>query len=339
MNDKVRWGILGTGKIAKAFATALKATPDAQLAAVGSRSLDGAAFFAREFGGTPYGSYEALVRADDVDLVYVGTPHPMHYENVRLALEAGKGVLCEKAFTVNRRQAEELVSLARANNLFLMEAMWTRFLPALAEVRRIVDSGEIGTVRQVNADLGFKADVGPEHRLFNLVLGGGALLDIGIYPLSIAMALLGPVESVLAQADLGPTGVDEQTGILLRHRGGGMSVCSCSLRARLPSELTIAGERGHVRMNTMFYRTQTVTVVRADGISRTVPTPFTGNGYVHEVIEAQRCWRAGLVESPGMTHADTLALMGVMDEIRRQIGLAYDADNLQSQPQSTRENQ
>jgi len=330
MNDKVRWGILGTGKIARTFATALKATPDAQLAAVGSRSLDGAAFFAREFGGTPYGSYEALVRADDVDLVYVGTPHPMHYENVRLALEAGKGVLCEKAFTVNRRQAEELVSLAREKNLFLMEAMWTRFLPALAEVRRIVDSGEIGTVRQVNADLGFKADVGPEHRLFNLVLGGGALLDLGIYPLSIAMALLGPVDSVQAQADIGPTGVDEQTGILLRHRGGGMSVCSCSLRARLPSELTIAGERGHVRMNTMFYRTQTVTVVRADGISRTVPTPYTGNGYVHEVIEAQRCWRAGLVESPGMTHADTLALMGVMDEIRRQIGLAYDADNRQS---------
>jgi predicted dehydrogenase len=251
-----------------------------------------------------------------------------------MALDAGKGVLCEKAFTVNRRQAEELVQLAREKHLFLMEAMWTRFLPALAEVRRIVDSGEIGTVRQVNADLGFKAEFGPEHRLFNPVLGGGALLDLGIYPLSIAVALLGPVDSVLAHADIGPTGVDEQTGILLRHSGGGMSMCSCSLRARLPSELTIAGERGHVRMNTMFYRTQTVTVVRADGISRTVPTPYIGNGYVHEVIEAQRCWRAGLVESPGMTHADTLALMGVMDEIRRQIGLAYDADDRHT----TREN-
>ncbi|WP_198116138.1 Gfo/Idh/MocA family protein [Massilia rhizosphaerae] len=327
MTDKVRWGILGTGKIAKAFATALKDTPDAQLAGVGSRNRASAAGFAREFGGAAYASYEDLVTAGDVDLVYVGTPHPMHYENVRLALEAGKGVLCEKAFTVNRDQAEELVRFARDKNLFLMEAMWTRFLPALAEVRRIVDSGEIGTVRQVNADLGFKADVGPEHRLFNPVLGGGALLDLGIYPLSIALALLGPVETVLAQADLGPTGVDEQTGILLRHGGGGMSVCSCSLRARLPSELTIAGERGHVRMNTMFYRTQTVTVARADGISRTVPTPYIGNGYVHEVIEAQRCWRAGLVESPGMTHADTLALMGVMDEIRRQIGLSYAADH------------
>jgi predicted dehydrogenase len=178
----------------------------------------------------------------------------------------------------------------------------------------------------VIADLGFKADFGHEHRVFNPVLGGGALLDLGIYPLSIAVALLGPVEAVAAQAEIGPTGVDEQTGFLLRHRGGGMSVCSCSLRARLPSELTIAGERGHVRMNTMFHRAQTVTVARADGIARTVPTPFLGNGYVHEAIEAQRCWQAGLIESPGMTHDDTLALMGVMDEVRRQIGVHYAAD-------------
>lgn len=326
MNSKVRWGILGTGKIARVFATALTETPDAQLAGVGSRNADSAADFARTFGGRAWGSYEELVHAPDVDLVYVATPHPMHYENVRLALDAGKGVLCEKAFTVNRREAEDLVRRARDKGLFLMEAMWTRFLPAFAEVRRIVDAGEIGAVRQVNADLGFKADLAPEHRVLNPALGGGALLDLGIYPLSIALALLGPVETVLAQADIGPTGVDEQTGILLRHEGGGMSVCSCSLRARLPSELTIAGERGHVRMNTMFYRAQTVTVARADGIARTVPTPYLGNGYVHEIVEAQRCWRAGLVESPGMTHADTLALMGVMDEVRRQIGLAYDAD-------------
>ena len=315
MTDKVRWGILGTGKIAKAFASALKDTPDAQLAGVGSRNLASADWITREFGGTAYASYEDLVHAPDVDLVYVGTPHPMHYENVRLALEAGKGVLCEKAFTVNRRQAEELVQLAREKNLFLMEAMWTRFLPALAEVRRIVDSGEIGTVRQVNADLGFKAEFGPEHRLFNPVLGGGALLDLGIYPLSIAVALLGAVDTVLAHADIGPTGVDEQTGILLRHRSGGMSVCSCSLRARLPSELTIAGERGHVRMNTMFYRTQTVTVVRADGISRTVPTPYLGNGYVHEVREVHRCLRAGQTESEVVPLALSIRTIEIIDEI------------------------
>jgi predicted dehydrogenase len=326
MTDVVRWGILSTGRIAKAFARALTDTPGAVLAGVGSRTVDAAEAFAREFGGKAYGSYEALAAADDIDLIYIGTPHPMHAENVRMALNAGKGVLCEKPFTMNRAEAEELVALARAKNLFLMEAMWTRFMPALAEVRRIVESGEIGPVHQVNAELGFKSEAGPEHRLFNRALGGGALLDLGIYPLSIAVALLGPVDKVTAQADLGPTGVDEQTGFLLRHSKGGMSVCSCSLRARLPSELTIAGERGHVRMNTMFHHTTTVTVVRADGISRTVPTPFLGNGYVHEVIEAQRCFKAGLIESPGMTHDDSLALMGVMDEVRRQIGVTYAAD-------------
>jgi predicted dehydrogenase len=330
MSTSVRWGILGTGKIAKAFANALKETPGAVLAGVGSRTLHSAQAFADEFGAqsdtTAYGSYEELAQAGDVDLVYVGTPHPAHAGNVRLALEAGKGVLCEKPFTVNRHEAEELVALAREKKLFLMEAMWTRFMPALAEVRRVIDAGEIGKVTQVIADLGFKADVGPEHRVFNPVLGGGALLDLGIYPLSIAVALLGPVASVVAQAEIGPTGVDEQTGFVLRHRGGGMSTCSCSLRARLPSELTIAGERGHVRMNTMFHRAQTVTVSRDDGIARTVPTPYLGNGYVHEAIEAQRCWQAGLVESPGMTHEDTLALMGVMDEVRRQIGVHYAAD-------------
>ena len=160
MTDVVRWGILGTGKIAKAFANALKDTPGAVLAGVGSRGFASAQAFADEFGGTAYGSYEALAQAADVDLVYVGTPHPAHVENVRLALNAGKGVLCEKPFTMNRHEAEELVALARSKKLFLMEAMWTRFMPALAEVRRLIDSGEIVKVTQVIADIGFKAEFG-----------------------------------------------------------------------------------------------------------------------------------------------------------------------------------
>jgi predicted dehydrogenase len=227
---------------------------------------------------------------------------------------------------MNLREAEQVVALARAKKLFLMEAMWTRFLPAMDEVRRIVASGEIGKVHQVVADFGFKADFGPEHRIYNPALGGGALLDLGIYPLSIAAALLGPVDSISAQAEFGPTGVDVQTGFTLRHQGGGLSVCSCSLQARTPCELTISGERGHVRMNTMFHRTRSLSVVLDDGISREVPTPFLGNGYVHQAIEAQRCFLAGLIESPVMPHDETLALMAAMDEARRQIGLRYEAD-------------
>lgn len=329
MADAVRWGILGTGKIARAFANALKDVPGAVLAAVGSRSQDNADAFAREFGAlASYGSCELLTQAEGIDLVYIGTPHPQHAENALMALRAGKGVLLEKPFAMNLREAEQIVTLARSKRLFLMEAMWTRYLPAYREVQRILASGEIGTPRQIVADFGFAAQFGPEHRVFNPALGGGALLDLGIYPLSVAAGLLGPVLEVRALAEMGPTGVDVHTGFTLRHANGGMSVCSCSLLARTPAELTVAGERGQVRMNTMFHRATSVTVRLEDGSERTVETPYLGNGYVHEAIEAQRCWREGLLESPAMTLDETLALMGVMDEIRRQIGLRYDADRV-----------
>jgi predicted dehydrogenase len=337
MANAVRWGILGTGKIARAFANALKDVPDAVLAAVASRSLDKAQAFAQEFAqgshtASAYGSYQELADAAGIDLVYVATPHPQHADNALMALRAGKGVLVEKPFTMNLREAEQVVTLARSRRLFLMEAMWTRYLPAFDEVRRIIASGEIGTVRQVVADFGIAPNVGPEHRVYNPELGGGALLDLGIYPLSIATALLGPVAEIKAQATLGDTGVDVQTGFTLRHEGGALAVCSCSFQARTPCELTVSGSRGHVRMNTMFHRATSVTVSLDDGSTRTVDTPYLGNGYVHEVIEAQRCFRAGLLESPGMRLEETLALMGVMDEIRRQVGLAYESDRRSLRP-------
>ncbi|MGZ5201286.1 MAG: Gfo/Idh/MocA family protein [Telluria sp.] len=328
MVDVVRWGILSTGKIARAFATALKDTPGAVLHAVASRDEATAQAFATQFGVTrAYGTYEALAADPDVDIVYIGTPHPMHARNALMALRAGKAVVCEKAFTLNRREADEVVALAHEKKLFLMEALWSRFLPALAEVRRIIASGEIGAARHITADFGFPAAVGPEHRVFNPALGGGAMLDLGIYPLSIATAILGPVESVRAQAELGPTGVDVQTGFTLKHRGGGMSTCSCSLLARTPCELTVSGTRGHIRMNTRFHHATAVTVVLDDGTTRTIDTPYIGNGYAHEIMEAQRCFREGLIESPGMTHAETLDHMGVMDEVRRQVGVSYAADD------------
>lgn len=329
MTDTVRWGILGTGKIARAFATALKDTPGAVLAGVASRSTDSALAFGSEFGVAAagcHGSYQALADAPGVDIIYIGTPHPMHFENATMALGGGKAVLCEKPFTMNLREAEQVVALARAKKLFLMEAMWTRYMPALAEVRRIIAAGEIGTPSQVIADFGFAATQDPAHRVNNPDLGGGALLDLGIYPLSIAAALLGPVLAVQAQAQMGPTGVDIHTGFTLKHEGGGLSVCSCSLKARTPAELTVSGEKGHIRMNTMFHRATSISVALDDGSARTVQTPYLGNGYVHEAIEAGRCLREGLLESPGMTNGETLALMGVLDTIRGQIGLRYPTD-------------
>jgi predicted dehydrogenase len=327
MTRAVRWGILGTGRIARAFATALMETPDAVLAAVGSRSVDSATAFGSDFGSpTAYGSYQALCDAPDVDIIYIGTPHPMHAENALMALDGGKAVLCEKPFTMNLHEAEQVVALAREKNLFLMEAMWTRFMPALAEVKRIIASGEIGTVHQVHADFGFSATLDPEHRVNKRELGGGALLDLGIYPLSISCALLGPVRAVQAQAALSDGGIDLTTGFSMKHASGALSICSCSLRSRSPCELTVSGSLGHVRMDAMFHLAKSVTVKLADGSTRTTPTPFLGNGYVHEAIEAGRCLREGLIESPHMMHDDTLSLMRLLDTIRNQIGVHYPSD-------------
>lgn len=326
----IRWGILGTGKIAKAFATALKDTPDAVLAAVASRHVDSATIFATEYGAheltKSHGSYQALADDPDVDAIYIATPHPMHRENALMCLNAGKHVLVEKAFTVNRREAEDIVALAREKKLFAMEAMWTRFQPAVLEAKRIAASGEIGTVANVQGDLGFYSDAGPEHRLFNPALGGGALLDLGIYPLSIAAYFLGPVTSVRAVGQLGPTGVDLQCTFALQHENGGLAACTASLAARTPAEFTVCGSKGSVRLLGRFHNTEELTVELDDGSRRTQRIPRIGNGYAHEIIEVNRCLREGLTESPVMPLDETLALMGVLDEMRRQVGVVYDAD-------------
>ena len=327
MTRIIRWGILGTGRIARDFAQGLRATPDAVLAAVGSRSSEGAQAFARQFEVLlAFGSYEELAACAEVDIIYIATPHPMHAQNAILALRGGKAVLCEKPFAMNRREAGEVVALARAKKLFLMEAMWTRFMPALAQVRRVIDSGEIGVVTQLHADFGFSATPDPAHRVNDPALGGGALLDLGIYPLSIACALLGRVETVQAQAIMSETGVDLTTAFTMRHAGGTLSICSCSLRARAPSELVVSGTRGSVRMHRMFHMAENVTVDLLDGSSRSIATPWLGNGYTHEAIAAGQCLRDGLLEHPAMTHDDTLATMGLLDTIRKQIGLRYLAD-------------
>ncbi|MBB3119915.1 Gfo/Idh/MocA family protein [Pseudoduganella violacea] len=327
MSKAIRWGILGTGKIAKAFAKALTEVNDVELVAVASRTEVNAAAFAAEYGvARSYASYQALADDPEVDVVYLATPHPMHHADALMCLNAGKPILVEKSFTVNRREAEGIIALAREKKLFVMEAMWTRFLPAVLEAKRIVDSGEIGLPATVQADFGFASDAGPEHRLFNPELGGGSLLDLGIYPLSIAAFLMGEVASVQASGELGPTGVDVQASFILRHQNGGMSTCTSSLRARTPTELTICGSKGFLRLNGRFHNTESITVELNDGTGRTQQLPRIGHGYAHEIMEVSRCLRAGLLESPVMPQAESVALMGVLDAMRAQIGVAYPAD-------------
>jgi predicted dehydrogenase len=327
MSKVIRWGILGTGKIAKAFATALREVPDATLAAVASRSIDSAIGFAAEYGAArSHGSYQALADDDGVDVVYIATPHPMHHADALMCLNAGKAILVEKSFTVNRREAAEIAELARARKLFAMEAMWTRFQPAIVEAKRLVDSGIIGKPVNLQADFGFPAAAGPEHRLFNPALGGGSLLDLGVYPLSMAAYFLGPVQAVKAYGELGPTGVDTQASFVLQHAGGALSACTSSLNARTPTTLTICGDQGFLRLHGRFHHTERFTVEGNDGSQRDYQLPRIGNGYAHEALEVGRCLRAGLLESPLMPLDESVALMGVLDEMRAQIGVRYAAD-------------
>jgi len=323
----IRWGILGTGQIARAFAVGLRDVPGAELAAVGSRNSDTADAFANEFGAPRhYGDYRSLAEDPQIDVIYVATPHTEHAENTIMCLQVGKPVLCEKPFTINHRQASEVVALARRKNLFMMEAMWTRYLPAIQEAKRLLDQGEIGIAHLVQADFGFAATVGSAHRLRDKHLGGGALLDIGIYPLSLAAYFLGAIGEVHAQATLSDEGIDEQTAFILRHRAGAMSSCACSIVAHSPIVLTISGNAGVIQVNAPFFKSQSLTITDLNSARRTIKLPFLGNGYTHEAIEVGHCLRLGLNESPTMPLDETLALMACMDAIRMQCGVHYPAD-------------
>ena len=328
MNDQavapIRWGILGTGNIARQFATGLGAIPDADLAAVGSRAADTAGAFADSFDiPRRHASYEDLAADPDIDAVYVSTPHPMHRDNSILCLEAGKAVLCEKPFTIDAGQADDVIAVARERGVFLMEAMWTRFLPAIVKVRQWLDDGAIGEVRMVQADFGFRAGFNPQGRLFDPNLGGGALLDVGIYVLSFASMVLGPEPvAIESTAEIGDTGVDEQSAFLLRYETGQLAVLSCAVRTSTPVEVRIIGTDGHIFVHGPFFKATTVTMKSGDNETH-LELPLTGNGYNYEAVEVAECLRAGKLESDVMPLAETRALVDIMDRIRAQWGVKY----------------
>lgn len=324
MTETIRWGILGTGNIAHQFARGLADTPDAALVAVGSRSAETAAAFGDEFDiPRRHASYADLAADDGVDAVYVATPHPFHKDNSILLLESGKAVLCEKPFTINAAEARAVVDVARERGIFLMEAMWTRYVPAVVRARELLAEGAIGEVRMVQADFGFRAGVNPEARLFNLALGGGALLDVGIYSLSMASMVLGPTPAeVVSTAQIGETGVDEQSAMLLRYPGGELAVLSCAVRTSTPVEARIIGTEGRILLHSPFFKCGALTVQRG-GKEEHIELPLEGNGYNYEAAEVGRCLRAGLRESDVMPLDETLALMTLMDTIRAQWGLTY----------------
>lgn len=322
--EPIRWGILGTGRIAGLFATGLSALPDAALVAVGSRAAETADRFAEEHGAPRrHASYAALAADPEVEIVYVATPHPVHHAAARLCLEAGKAVLCEKPFTVNAAQAADLIGLAGERRLFLMEAMWTRFLPLMERFRGLVAAGAIGEPRLLAADFGFRHGGGPEHRLFDPALGGGALLDVGVYLVSLASMLFGAPERVTGFAHLGPTGVDEQAALVLGYPGGLLAQLTAAVRTSTPQEVTLMGTEGTLRIHPLWWKPTRMTLTRPGQPDEPFEIPFAGNGYNYEAAEAMRCLRSDELESPVMPLAETLAVLGTLDEVRAQWGLRY----------------
>jgi len=322
---KVRWAILGTGNIATQFACALQTLPDAQMVAVGSRSEAKATQFAKLFGiPRAHVTYAALAADDEIDLVYVATPHALHMDNTILCLEAGKGVVCEKPFTINRRQAETVLEVARRRNAFVMEAMWTRFIPAVVHAIEMVRAGEIGDVRAVQASFGFRADPPGVGALFDPALGGGSLLDVGIYPVAMAHLVFGgKPKRIVSSSTLSKRGIDEHAGLVFEYPCGGMAVLASSITADFPGDAYILGTRGSIRLHDNFWNATRISITRIEGDTETLEFPLDYNGYEYEAREAQACFRAGRLESDLMPHRATLEVLEIMDEARAQWGLKY----------------
>ena len=322
--ETIRWGILAAGGIAGALAYAINHTEGAELLAIGSRDQAKAEAFGDRFQiPRRYGSYEALVADPDVDIVYVSSPHPFHYENMRLCLEAGKHVLCEKPFMLNAEQTASIIKLAREKKLFAMEAMWTRFLPSIFKVRELIAEGAIGDVVQVQASFNFSANYDPEHRLFNLKLGGGALLDVGIYPLAFASMILGKPQQIRSLTTLGKTGSDENSTVIMHYAGGQLAILSAGLRASNLRSASIGGTKGAILLPDDFFRAEYIILHPEGGEKVRHDFPFRANGYEYEVEAINDCLRAGQLESALMPLDETLALSQQMDEIREDWGLVY----------------
>jgi len=323
-----RWGIIGTGGIAKAFARDLSYFNSHIVQAVGSRSTEKASDFALEFPGcTAYGSYEDLVADPMIDAVYVATPHPQHVANTILALNAGKPVLCEKPFAVNAVEAQAMVAAAIDNDVALLEAMWTRFLPHIAQVRELLSSGVIGQVVNVEADHGQYLIDHENPRLTEPSLAGGALLDLGIYPVSFAHMVLGVPKRITATGVLTEKGVDSQTSAILDYENGAQAVVTTTLITGTPCRATIAGTLGRIEIDRTFYNPANMRLVMQDGTTTEYPNLYKGHGLREQAAELERMVRNAEIESPLLTHKMSIEIMKTLDEIRNQIGLRYPFEN------------
>lgn len=317
MSTEVKWGILGAGRVAAKFAADLSRCPGARAWAVGSHSMERARAFAQPLGiPNVHDSYEALAGNPEVDVIYIATRNPFHAPCVRLCLEAGKPVVCEKPFAMNATEARDLIALARTRGLFLMEGMWTRCFPVMRELRRLIAEGELGELRMIQADFGYPGTFHPTHRLFDLKQGGGALFDVGIYPISFACMLAGIPDRVDVQAVLGSTGVDEYLTALLHFPNDVLASCVSSIRIHTFKEACVLGTKGRVKIHEPFWKPHTMSVIREGREPEVFHRPYEGFGFQFEAEHVMECLRAGRLESDLMPLAETEAIMGVLDRCR-----------------------
>lgn len=324
----INWGIIGLGKIAHKFAKDLSLLDGAKLHAVASRSVERSKAFADEYHVPHcYDSYEAMMDCPGLNVVYIATPHTLHYENTLLCLKNAKPVLCEKPFAMNLREAQEMVRVARDNQVFLMEAMWTRFMPTIRKVLEIIEKGEIGEVVSVKADFGFDAPFDPESRIYNPALGGGSLLDIGIYPVFLAMLILGKPQQIKAFAKLGATGVDEDLGVIFQYANGSVAHLHSSIIAKTKTEAFIYGTKGTIHLHPRWHEPTHLTLQRSGEAAQDFTFEYQGNGYYLEVIEVMDCLQSGKKESDLLPLDFTLDVMETLDRIRQEAGIVYTQDD------------
>lgn len=323
--DKVRWGILGTGTIAHKFASDLKRVENAGLVAAGSRSLQSAKVFCEEFDiPLSFGSYEELAACNEIDIVYIATPNHLHHPNTLLCLNHGKAVLCEKPFALNAKQASEMIGLARRKNVFLMDALWTKFLPHYQKMLDIVKSGELGAIKMVRANFGFQANAEPDSRLLNPEMGGGSLMDIGIYTVFTALDILGEPDEISVSINSTEQGIDEQCAVLFKYNHGAMASLFSSIAANVETEVEICGTLGRLKLTAPFYRSASVLEHEADG-KKTIllPEKEDGSGYQYEARHATRCLLEGDTQSTVIPHDYSVLLMQTLDKIRDLAGIFF----------------
>lgn len=325
MRKIYNWAVLGCGKIAKKFSNDLKLLPNANLYAAASRDLQKAKDFAGELGfEKAYGSYEAMVADPKVDAVYVATPHSHHHEHALLCLNHKKAVLCEKAFAINKNEAEEMVACAKQNNAFLMEAFWTMFQPSFNKAMEIVQSGELGKLKVVRSDFAFNAPFDENKRLYNVNLGGGSLLDIGIYPVFAALTSLGKPEMIKTFADFAATGSEESISMIFKYKNGEMASLTSSFAAFSPTQTEYWFEKGYMVLNPKWHAPTNITVWKDGGEVQTFPSEHKeGTGYQYEAAHVMKCLDAGKIESDKMPWQLSLDLMETLDRVRIDAGIFY----------------